>query len=142
VKLPLGIVAERLAVGQAVLGREPARDVARRQALVRENVGGDLAGRQPDHLTAGAVPQGGVLPCASERTDHEGLARTGRGDEGLDQGAGGEDAADGDGLVRAQLDTGLGEPVEVRRGRGLVERRRFQPSFVNTLALHWTKPSG
>ena len=97
-------------VGEAVLGGEPAGDVAGGEAFAGEDLGGDLAGGQPDHASLLPVPQVGVLPGLGERADDEGLAGAGRADQRLDLRAGGEDAAHGGGLVGAELDPGLGEP--------------------------------
>ena len=75
---------------------------------------------RPDLGTA----QCGVGPGAGERADDERLAGAGRPDEGLDPRAGGEDAADGGGLVVAELDALGAQTVEepLRDLRG--QRRR------------------
>ena len=82
--------------------------------------------------------QVGVGPGAGERADDEALAGAGRADEGLDPRAGGEHAADGGGLVDAELDArrraaarGTGRATRARqRGRvaGGGRRRRRRVS--------------
>ncbi len=76
---------------------------------------------RPDHLVLFAVPQVRVLPGVREHADDEGLAGTGRADQGLDIGAGGEHAADRGGLVLTELDTVGAESVEEPSDAGLVE---------------------
>jgi hypothetical protein len=70
-ELPVEVITERRALGESVLGVQPAGDVARVQAFAGEHVGGDLAGREPDHLVVLAVPHGRVLPGLSDRSDDE-----------------------------------------------------------------------
>ena len=87
------------------------------EAFAGEHVGRDLGGGEPDHPppVAGrgaAAPQVGVLPRLRQRADDEGLAGAGRADQRLDLRAGGEDAAHRGGLVVAELEPGLGQPVE------------------------------
>ena len=111
--------------GEPVLGGQPAGDVAGGQAFAGEDVGGDLGGGQPEHpprrlrrrCRAGSVQRAG------ERADDERLAGAGRPDQGLDPGAGGEHPAHGGGLVDAELDPGLAQPVE-EPGRDRVRQRR------------------
>ena len=82
----------------------------------------------------------GVLPGPGEGADDEGLAGAGRADQRLDAGAGGEHAADGGGLVRAELDPGLGQPGHERGRGGCVLRagapRRMAAGAQDAFAAH------
>jgi hypothetical protein len=77
-----------------------------------EDVGGDLAGGQPEHPSGGRPAQLPVGLGARERADDERFAGAGRSDEGLDPGAGGEDPLDGGGLIDAEFDALAAQPVE------------------------------
>ncbi len=66
----------------------------------------------------------GVLPGLGEHTDHEGLPGAGWTDQRLHAGAGGEDAAHGGGLVGAELDPGVAQPLDEPPRCGRVERRQ------------------
>ncbi len=69
---PGGVVAAAAPGGEAVLSGEPAGDVARDQTLVGEDLGGDLAGGQPEHPPRCLLAGYGVgLPGAGDGADDE-----------------------------------------------------------------------
>ena len=129
--------------GQPFLGGEPAGDVAGVQTFAGENLGGDLGRGQADRPARLPGPQSRVLPGLGQDTDHEALAGTGRADQGLDPCAGGEDPADGGGLVSAELDT-LGGQVGNERVR-LGTRRlsaRAGSAVAAARSRSWSRWSG
>jgi hypothetical protein len=68
---PVLVVAERLAVGQALLDGTPLGDVARRQALALQDLGRDLGGGEPEDPSVLAAPERWVGPGMRDGADHE-----------------------------------------------------------------------